>query len=223
MSTRTFVIGDVHGCALTFQHLLFKIIKLRQSDRVYLLGDLIDRGPRSKEVIDTILRLQSAGYHIRSIKGNHEVMLIDSCLDRNSFLLWVENGGLATLQSFGVEDACEIPSTYRDFLTALPYYILLDNFLLCHAGINCRAPDPFADTVSMLWGRDLPAIPDKIGNRRVICGHTVHSLEDIANSLKSDRIPLDAGCVFTGRGSLGNLAALEIGSMNLLYSPNIDI
>jgi serine/threonine protein phosphatase 1 len=223
MGTRTFVIGDVHGCALTLQHLLFKVIRLRHSDKVYLLGDLIDRGPRSKEVLDTIIRLQSAGYFINSVKGNHEEMLLNACRNRNEFLLWLGNGGDSTLRSFNVEDACEIPLSYRKFLDHLPYYITLDDFILSHAGVNCNAPDPFSDTNSMLWGRDLQAIPVRIGNRRVICGHTVHSLSEIAASLASTQISLDAGCVFKERGALGNLVALETDTMIIRHTANIDI
>jgi serine/threonine protein phosphatase 1 len=223
MSTRTLIIGDVHGCALTLQHLLFKVIRLRHSDRTYLLGDLIDRGPRSKEVLDTIIRLQSAGYSINSVRGNHEEMLLNACSNRNEFILWLENGGDATLRSFDVEDACEIPLSYRKFLDSLPYYILLDSFVLCHAGINCTAPDPFADTVSMLWGRDLPAIPERIGNRRVICGHTVHRLSEISANLETNVITLDGGCVFTESNALGNLVALELETKTVHHSCNIDI
>ncbi|GAM08065.1 serine/threonine-protein phosphatase [Geobacter sp. OR-1] len=223
MSSRTFVIGDIHGCALTLRNLLFKILAVRNSDKIYLLGDLIDRGPRSKEVLDTIIRLQDAGYFIRSVRGNHEEMLLNACSNRSDFSLWIENGGLATLRSFNVEDACEIPLPYRRFLDTLPYYILLDNFVLSHAGINCTASEPFADTVSMLWGRDLPAVPDRVGNRRIVCGHTVHSLPEIYASLESDRIVLDGGCVFKGRGQFGNLVALEMQTLTLHHTPNIDL
>lgn len=223
MASRTFVIGDVHGCAHTLQHLLFRIIRLRSSDRLFFLGDLIDRGPRSREVLDIIIRLQSAGYSISSVRGNHEQMLLDACRNRNSFRLWMENGGITTLQSFGVEDACKIPVQYLNFLSSLPHYILLDTFVLCHAGINCMTADPFSDTEAMLWSRDLPVLPERIGGRRVLCGHTVHSVAEISDSLGANRIFLDAGCVFTEREQLGNLLTLEIATMTVQHTSNIDI
>jgi len=222
MRSRTFAIGDVHGCALTLQHLLFKIIRLRKDDRIFMLGDLIDRGPRSKEVIDTLMKLRDSGYFVKSIRGNHEEMLLDACHDRSKFLLWIENGGLSTLKSFKVEDACEIPISYRKFLADLPYYIQLNKFVLCHAGINCNIADPFTDTVSMLWNPNHEIIPDKIENKRLICGHSIQSLEKISRSLDSNRIYMDAGCVFKDRESYGNLAALEIESMTILHTHNID-
>lgn len=223
MVARTFIIGDVHGCALTLQRLLFEELRLSRHDRLYLLGDLIDRGPRSREVLETLMRLISAGYSINSIRGNHEEMVLNACRNRDFFLLWIENGGKATLQSFGAEDACEIPHRYIQFLSTFPHYIQLEKFILCHAGLNCLAPDPLSDTESMLWGRDLPVIPERLGGRRVICGHTVLPFPKIVAGLSSDRIILDGGCVFTGREGYANLVALELETMTLYKSSNCDL
>lgn len=223
MDRRTFIIGDVHGCALTLQHLIFKVINLKRFDRVYFLGDLIDRGPRSKEALDFIMRLQSAGFFIRSIKGNHEEMLLDSYYNNNSLQIWMENGGEETLKSFGTKEIRAIPGQYIQFLSQLPYFIELNNFILCHAGVNCQSDSPLSDKEAMLWSRDLPAIPDKIGGKKVICGHTVHSLEEITLSLGSNKIFLDGGCVFKSRAGRGNLVALETTSMKIYSAVNMDI
>jgi len=215
MSTRSFVIGDVHGCAHTLHHLLFKVLKIRRPDRVYLLGDLIDRGPRSKEVLDTLMRLRSAGYSIGSVRGNHEEMLLNACRDRDSFRLWMLNGGAQTLASFNVEDACEIPFLYRNFIAGLPYYQELDRFVLVHAGINWDAADPYADHESMLWSRAHSAHGRRPVDRRVICGHTSLPLAEIRNSLATDCITLDGGCVYAQHPALGKLVALELETMAL--------
>ncbi len=223
MTQRTFIIGDTHGCALTMQHLIFKVIGLRHTDRLYFVGDLIDRGPRSKEVLETIIRLQAAGYEVNSVRGNHEEMLLNACRNRYDFLLWVENGGQFTLKSFGVEDACEVPARYLQLMSGFPYYIMLEEFIICHAGVNYNAKEPLSDTEAMLWSRDLVVMPDRLGGRRLICGHTVHTLPEITTSLTSNRIYLDGGCVFNDRNGLGNLVALEIEPMKLHYSMNLDI
>jgi serine/threonine protein phosphatase 1 len=223
MIKRTFVIGDVHGCALTLQHLIFKVIRVRRTDTLYLLGDLIDRGPRSRETLETILRLRSAGYSIASIRGNHEEMMLNACRNRTESLLWLENGGVATIESFNVEDACEIPVETRKFITGFPYYILLDRFILCHAGINCLADNPLDDHEAMIWSRDLRVMPERLGGRRLICGHTVQTLEEIGTSLSSERISLDNGCVFNERSGLGHLVALELETMTLYETKNIDV
>lgn len=222
MIRRIFVIGDVHGCALTLQHLIFKVISIRRTDTLYFLGDLIDRGPRSREALETIIRLRSAGYSVTSIRGNHEEMMLNACSNRTESLRWLENGGVATLKSFGVEDACEIPIETRKFIADFPYFILLDRFILCHAGINSLAENPLDDQEAMIWSRSLPVIPERLGGRRLICGHTVHTLEEIKTSMGSERIFLDNGCVFNGNPGLGHLVALELETMTLYNTGNID-
>ncbi len=67
MTKRTIAIADIHGCCRTFRRLLFDVVRLTKSDTLYLLGDMIDRGPDSKGVIVTILELQADGYDVRPI------------------------------------------------------------------------------------------------------------------------------------------------------------
>lgn len=222
MPLRTLIIGDVHGCALTLHRLLFDVVRLRRNDRVYFLGDLIDRGPRSKEVLDTIMRLQSAGYSISSVRGNHEEMLLNACRDRDDFRLWMINGGKTTLESFRADDACEIPLTYHQFLANLPLYVMLENFVLVHAGINCSVANPLADRDAMLWSRGMEVDPERLGNRKVICAHTPHTFDDIMATLSTDCIVLDGGCVYIGQPSFGKLVALELESMTLYHADNCD-
>ncbi len=223
MKPRTLIIGDIHGCAQTMQHLIFKEIRLRHMDRLYFVGDLIDRGPRTREVLETIIRLQEAGYTVNSVRGNHEEMLLNACHNKYDFLLWIENGGQSTLKSLSVEDPCEISARYLQLIRSFPYYILLDKFILCHAGVNFNTKEPLADTQAMLWSRNLEFIPDRLGGRKLISGHTVHTIDEIRSSLTSNRIHLDGGCVFNENPVLGYLVALEIESMMLYQSKNIDI
>lgn len=222
MNSRCFAIPDIHGCALTFRRLVEEVIRLDKGDSLYLLGDMIDRGPRSREVVDTIRRLQAEGYAVHPLRGNHEDMLVRSCVDRNNFHLWMLNGGRATLDSFGIEDACELPSHYRAFFEELPFYIELDDFILVHAGLNFQAVDPLLDTEAMLWTRSSEVKRERIKGKRVICGHTPQSREAIRRSLSGNRITLDNGCVYAGEPELGNLTALELNSMTLYFQENID-
>lgn len=91
-----YVISDIHGCFLTFQELLSKI-GFSKSDELILLGDYINRGKRSKEVLDTIIELQSQDYQITALRGNHEDMVFDS-LELEE---WTA-GEAETLRSFGI-------------------------------------------------------------------------------------------------------------------------
>ena len=221
MEIRRFVIPDTHGCALTFHHLLHKTLQVRKSDRVYLLGDMIDRGPRSKELLDLLMELQSRGFSISCLRGNHEQMLLDAYQSPENIQTWVLNGGYATLDSFGVAKVAALPRRYLDFLRSLPFYIELKDFILIHGGMNFADGVPFSDTRAMLWSRNLSIDKQLTSNRRLICGHTPHSQNTVRASLAADIITLDNGCVYREHG-LGTLAALELNSLELVFQPNID-
>ncbi|OGU17767.1 MAG: serine/threonine protein phosphatase [Geobacteraceae bacterium GWC2_53_11] len=223
MSLRTFVIGDIHGCADTLRRLVEEKLQPSPADRIYLLGDLIDRGPDSKGVLDFIFELRKRGLTVESIRGNHEEMFLHAGDDPANFGLWALNGGLATLASFRAESPRDILPRYRTFLEFLPLYILLDEFVLVHAGLNFDLPDPFHDTEAMLWTRSPFVDPLRIGGRRLVCGHTTITREQLEASLVSDKITLDNGCVFPERPGFGNLAALELASMTLFLQPNLDL
>jgi serine/threonine protein phosphatase 1 len=223
MKPRRFVIPDIHGCALTLQRLLEDVIRFKKSDSICLLGDTIDRGPRSREVIDAIRQFQMDGYDLQSVRGNHEEMFLNSCRDRTSFYLWMLNGGHATLKSFGVEDGCEIPTAYRQVIESFPYFIELEEFILVHGGLNFTVPDPLTDTEAMLWSRDRHVVKKLIGGRKVIGGHTPLNREEIRRSLATDHIMLDNGCVYKREPGMGSLAALELNSLTLYFQENIDM
>lgn len=223
MKPRRFVIGDIHGCARTFRRLLYEIIRLQKSDHVYLLGDTIDRGPESREVIDEIRYLKASGYEVQSIRGNHEDMLLKSCRDRTFFQIWMANGGRETLRSFDVEDSCEIPSEYLRFIDTFPYFLELGGFLLVHGGLNFSIAHPLMDLEAMLWNRDREVIKERIGDRRLISGHTPLDREEIRRSLTTDHIMLDNGCIYGGESGLGCLCALELNSMSLFFQENIEL
>ncbi|BBA71065.1 metallophosphoesterase family protein [Geobacter sulfurreducens] len=220
--SRRFVIPDIHGCALTLDRLLFGVLGLTRRDDLYLLGDYIDRGPRSREVMDLLISLSLKGYRVHTLRGNHEEMFLNSCRDRNAFRLWTLNGGLATLESFGVEDACEIPAHYHRFMEQMPCYLVLSDFVLVHASLDFSLPDPFANREAMLWSRSLEVRRERLGGRRVIGGHTPITRQEIERGLTTDRIVLDNGCIYPERPGMGSLTALELDTMTLHFQENID-
>lgn len=220
--SRRFVIPDIHGCSRTLDRLLSEVVGLNRRDELYLLGDYIDRGPRSREVLDILMGLALKGYRVFPVRGNHEEMFLNGCSDRNLFRVWITSGGRATLDSFGAEDPCEIPLAYRRFIEEMPYYRLLPDFVLVHASINFAIPDPFADTEAMLWSRSLEVRRELIGGRRVVGGHTPMTRDEIRRGLAGDRIVLDNGCVYREQPGMGSLAALELDTMQLFFQENID-
>jgi serine/threonine protein phosphatase 1 len=222
MRARRFAIPDIHGCAFSFIALLHDVLKIRVSDTLYLLGDYADRGPRSKNVIDQIFTLQSEGISVYPLRGNHDDMLLRACGSIDYLRIWMLNGGRATLDSFGVEDPCEIPLIYRRFFDALPFYLELDDYILVHAGLNFQGDDPFHDKEAMLWTRSQEINSELIGQKKIITGHTPVTRETIRQAISSVLIPLDNGCVYATTAQLGTLAALDLDTHSLYFQKNID-
>ncbi|MCX6155506.1 MAG: metallophosphoesterase [Candidatus Kapabacteria bacterium] len=222
-SNRSYVIGDIHGCAKTFRELVFNQLHVMSGDYVYLLGDLIDRGPDSKSVLDTIFELISKGIIVKSIIGNHEQLLLDAIDYPYKAEAWLSNGGFKTLDSFDLINLSQIDSKYYNFIKNMSYYIILEKFVLVHAGLDFEADDIFRDKSTMLWLRSTFCEPDKIGGRRLIVGHTPKYLNQISSSINDNLIYLDGGCVYNTKPGLGNLVALDTGAMKLYVQNNIDI
>ena len=223
---RTFVIPDIHGCNMTFRHLLFTLLVLEKSDTLYLLGDYIDRGADSKGVIDTILELIRGGYDVRPIRGNHEQMLLNAITTHSSAdsNMWLLNGGNETLESYGVDNEDNIPENHLDFINSLPFLLVSESHAFVHGGLDFTTANPLTDTTTdfMLWNKSNGRIdPTKTGNRKLIAGHTVTHLDLIKEGLESNLIQLDNGC-YRKREGFGNLLALELYSGRLFVQKNID-
>jgi serine/threonine protein phosphatase 1 len=213
-------------------------IKPTPSDELYFLGDYIDRGPDSKAVIDFIRFLQKDGYMVTPLKGNHEDLMVElydaKIQSKNPWFLrlldrkkrsWYAIGGKETLKSFGINSLKEMPPEYIEWIRNLDYYVSLDQFILVHAGLNCKIADPFTDTQSMLWLRDYEIIPEKTGNRKIIHGHIPVDLKFIDFSIKNDYykfIDLDNGPYISGIDGYGNLVALELTEMQMMIQDNRD-
>ena len=129
--SRIIAIGDIHGCINTFQKLVLEAIQIRKSDTIYCIGDYIDRGPDSKGVIDFIMDLRKKGYAIRTLRGNHEQLMMESGEDRQAHMDWYINGGDATLRSFGVSSYADFKPEYKDFFNRTRY-------ILCKRPLHLR-------------------------------------------------------------------------------------
>ncbi len=235
---KKWVIPDIHGCADTLQTLFEEHIKPAAGDIIYFLGDYIDRGPASKEVLDFVMQLQQGPASIYPLLGNHEEYMLKAWQadrDRTPFLgvkiktgiqkAWEMNGGGETLKSMGIKWPAEIPRKYIDWIKTLPYYHETDRFILVHAGFNFEAENPFSDTHAMLWTKDYEIKPEKINFKTILHGHTPVNLEFIDKTIKSEDQPfidLDNGIYLTGKDGYGNLVALELTTMNYVIQPTLD-
>ncbi|CAN5158879.1 metallophosphoesterase family protein [soil metagenome] len=218
---KRWAISDVHGCAKTFKQLLDRL-ELQPDDYLYLLGDYINKGPRSKKVLKTIIKLKEDGHKIRCLMGNHEDLLLRALEDPLLIPMFNQHGGKETLKSFKVKSINDIPTEYINFFHSLEYYIELEDFVLVHSTLNFLDKNPFTDRHAMLWTKGNRIIPAKIQYRRIIHGHTPTKLNVIKNGLKKPKnyaLCIDAGCVYNGE-ELGNLVALNLDTFELLVQKN---
>jgi serine/threonine protein phosphatase 1 len=186
VNTYTYVIGDVHGCyneLMTMTDLIFK----RQVDKIIMLGDYIDRGFNSKQVIEYCIDFkQQLGDKFIALKGNHE----DMCL--YDVQTWMNNGGRETMESYGGYDAL-IPDEHIAFMRNLPEYHETENFIFAHAGVQEMPFVPMNEQPShaLLWKRYpknySPDIP-----KTLIHGHTPQMEVEITEK----RVNIDTACVF---------------------------
>jgi len=236
---RKWVIPDLHGCVKTLQALIENQIKPTKKDKLFFLGDYIDRNHNPKGVLDYLLNLEEEGYRIFPLRGNHEEYLLmaynaEQKLKRR-FLFgkeknpvmdqWLKHGGFNTLKSFRIKNIKEIPAKYIQWLNGLKYYYLEGDYVIVHAGLNFDRLDPFEDTHAMLWSGSFRPVPENIGHKTIIHGHVPVSLgflQNVLNNPESKVIALDNGCYLSGTNGMGNLTALELNTRQLVLQPCVD-
>lgn len=221
--SRAFAISDIHGCIQTFRALV-EVIQLKREDTLYLLGDYIDRGPDSKGVIDFILYLKQEGFHVITLRGNHEQMLLDALSNPLALERFLVNGGDKTMASFGISRPVHLDVSYLSFFNSLEYHSTFKNIILVHAGLNGEISDPLEDKEAMLWIRRFKIKPSF--NKIVVHGHTPVALESITDMIenreKGLHIDIDNGCVYGVNQFYGNLCCLDLNTFQLYKQPNID-
>ncbi len=216
MTNRLFAIGDIHGCFDQLQTLIEDKICLKKEDQLILLGDYIDRGVQSKEVVDFIIDLQNRGFNIFALHGNHEAMLLDAYYNESKFPLWIMNGGKETMSSFNIKDLKDLDVVYLNFFKSLIYYHPIDQYLFVHAGFNDE--NPFVDQYSMLWKSKKSYKHPLLIDKTIIHGHSPVPLSYLEESVlaKKQVLPLDTGCVFSDKKGFGKLSAVELYSGTVL-------
>ena len=213
---RVYAIADIHGQLEMLQaaHARIAADRARCGDetaKVVHLGDLVDRGPDSRGVIDFLLEGEAAGRPWIILKGNHDRMF-RGFMDRDGYhdprlrtdLTWFDPrlGGEETLASYGVERRWytrlealrratreKVPQAHMAFLDRLQLYHATDDLLFVHAGI--RPGIPLEDQVEddLIWIRDGFLEDDRDHGRLVVHGHTALA----AAQHFGNRIDLDGG------------------------------
>lgn len=170
MSRRIFI-GDVHGHYGGLMALLEQV-GLNNEDHLYFVGDLIDRGPQSAQVVDYVSRQNHP-----CVLGNHEQLLLDAfpkkALNSQAFHGWLYSGGQATLASYNSD--LELLSAHVEWMRTLPLYLDLGDIWLVHAGLNPALKISEQTPGECCWIRDefhnspTPYFVDKL----IITGHTI--------------------------------------------------
>jgi serine/threonine protein phosphatase 1 len=204
---RTFAIGDIHGCHTALVTLL-DAVQLQPADTVVFLGDYIDRGPASREVVDMLLGLDQKCNAV-FLRGNHEVMILDARYNFEKSVFWLSYGGKEAAQSYGANPKAlwqsQIPTAHWKFFEETRRFFETDETIFVHAGLNPEL-DMKDQSDDLLFWEDFSEIrKEHVSGKRVICGHTAQRTKEIAN--RGFAVCIDTGAVYGGW-----LTCLEIGS-----------
>lgn len=218
---RRLAIGDVHGCFRSLMALL-NTINATETDQLFFLGDMLDRGNYSEFVLDYLINGSRLYQNIFCVRGNHEqfVLNLKQELPEDKIKVFIAKNNL----QFMFDNEANIKPQYFEFLNNLPYFLELDDYYLVHAGFNFDG-DPFVDTVSMLTMRNFNPNPAQLNKKRCIIGHTPTDIKTILKSVKQKNavINIDNGCVFGDKfPNRGNLVCIDLDTNQVYYQKNID-
>ena len=213
---RVYAVGDIHGRV----DLLLEIHGMIEADAdtaagagtVVYLGDYIDRGLDSREVIDVLLDRPVPDVDAVHLRGNHEEMLLRFLEDPREAALWLDYGGAETLLSYGVAGAVgsmnteegvlawrdglarNIPERHLDFLRGLTDSFEMGDYFFVHAGIRPGIPIEEQNPDDLLWIRK-EFLVSKVDHGRVIVhGHSIRKEPEI----RRNRIGIDTGAYASG-------------------------
>lgn len=195
----TYAVGDIHGCLDKLRSLMLRCEKhaAGRAMSFVFVGDYIDRGPQSCGVIDCLIDLKMRhGESVVTLMGNHEAMALAAIDGNGPTRMWLAQGGLATLESYGIAEPRELSPAHVDWLRALPLSYDDGRRFFVHAGVNPAAPLDAQDDFDLLWIREPFLSHGGDYGRLIVHGHT--PLADGVPDLRGNRLNLDTGAVFGG-------------------------
>jgi serine/threonine protein phosphatase 1 len=213
---RIYAIGDIHGRA----DLLSQVFAQIDSDRGafssersihVFIGDYVDRGPASREVLDLLLE-RGRIYPAAFLKGNHETYFLEFFKNPALFSDWRLYGGVDTLLSYGVAPSASssemhdypslaanferaVPDIHRKFLEQLRPSFACGDYFFAHAGVRPGIALAEQREDDLLWIRDDFLLYEEAFEKFIVHGHTPVMEPDI----RSNRINIDTGAFATGR------------------------
>jgi serine/threonine protein phosphatase 1 len=211
---RVYCIGDIHGQA----DLLAQLHEMIMTDAeqfagkktIVYLGDYVDRGDQSRQVIDTLVNQPLAGFECVYLKGNHEQAMLDFIQYPGAAASWISFGGREALLSYGIpllhipsnSDIEELsrkldeklPDSHRDFMTNTLNSWQYGSYYFVHAGIRPGVPLENQNKEDQLWIRDDFLNSTEDHGAIVVHGHSIKPEPDV----RPNRIGIDTGAFSTG-------------------------
>jgi serine/threonine protein phosphatase 1 len=201
---RIFAIGDIHGYLNKLQELMEKIDPDPAQDAIVFLGDYIDRGPRSREVVEYVLDIKKAFEHTVFLMGNHEFMFMDYLTYRKEPWTFLLNGGVETIHSYGLtgdDPESKMPQEHMAFFNSLRPYYETDSYIFVHAGLRAGIPLHEQTLDDLVWIRREFIGSNVDFGKLVIFGHTPF----MRPLVHPNKIGID-----TGAGYGGDLTCIEL-------------
>ena len=248
MAGRTFAIGDIHGEAEHFSRLLARLPVLDAGDTLLFLGDYLDRGHQSKEIIEQLMSLPTrTPAKVVCLRGNHEYAWLRVCGEGwDEFVVVPGNGCLATVRSFtggppptaterptnddmrAMTTGSFFPAAVVHWMESLPYWYEDAHAIYVHAGLPRQGerflhPSEVPNRLVLIWIRTEDFFRNYRG-KRVVFGHT--PTEFLPQEI-STHTPLDPSDAFmgedvigtdTGCGTGGFLTAVELPAVRVYES-----
>lgn len=200
---RTIAIGDIHGCAHALAAVL-EAIDPQPEDLIVSLGDFIDLGRDTDQVIDQLIALQDR-CRVVCIMGNHEEMLLEALSNESLVDSWLMCGGMATVNSYKFCGTIEdIPAEHIEFIRNCVEYYETDEHILVHANYEPGLPVAEFPPYTLRW-----SLLEELHPRRHVSGKTVI----VGHTEQREGAILDRGCVKcidTYCHGYGWLTALEL-------------
>jgi serine/threonine protein phosphatase 1 len=204
-----YAIGDVHGCLAQLLALERQILadgrRIPGEKWIVNLGDYIDRGPNSAGVVAHLLEPMPRDWKRFCLVGNHEQMLLDFLAEPWPNAYWLDEGGIETLRSYGIEATPDllddgaaaeaIPPQHLELLRRLPVTLSLPGWLFVHAGIRPGMPLAEQREEDLIFIRSPFLEATNLGGQRVVHGHTPGREPMVTPT----RIGIDTHCFWSGR------------------------
>ena len=213
---RVYAVGDIHG-RLDLLEQLLGLIEQDDAARgeadtlLIFLGDLVDRGPNSRGVVERLLRLSRERGGVEFVMGNHDQVFLEAASgSAGATRYMVRIGGRPTIASYGITEreyaeadfdqltrmlAARVPREHLDFLASFKPSVELGDYVFVHAGVRPGVPLGEQDAQDLCWIRDEFLHHRSSFEKMVVHGHSISE----AVEMRPNRIGIDTGAYATGK------------------------